>query len=69
MNKDYTSGQVDDLVEMSNADSRYELYEIGLKAAINGAEDDEKKVVAARVNESHFPESFKTQPANAVFSH
>jgi len=61
MNKDYTSAQVDDLVEMSNAASRFELYDIGLKGAINGAEDDEKKVVAARVSESHFPESFKIQ--------
>ena len=31
--KDYNREEVDKLVEMSNADSRFELYEIGLAAA------------------------------------
>lgn len=31
--KDYTPKQIEDLVEMSNADSRFELYDIGAKAA------------------------------------
>lgn len=47
MNKTYTDKQVDDLVEMSNADSRFELYDIGSKDA------------AAKINEAHFPETFK----------
>jgi len=59
MGKDYTVEQVNDLVEMSNAASRFELYEIGEKAATNGAVDAGKKVVAAKVTESHFPQSFK----------
>jgi uncharacterized protein len=40
--KDYTKKQIDDLVEMSNADSRFELYEIGAKAA------------SLEINENHF---------------
>lgn len=59
--KSYTPEQVNGLVEMSNAESRFELYEIGEKAAANGAIDNEKKVVATKVIESHFPESFKIQ--------
>ncbi len=47
MNKNYTKKQVDNLIEMSNADSRYELYDIGYKAASND------------VNQVHFPETFK----------
>jgi hypothetical protein len=31
--KNYSKKQIDDLVEMSNADSRFELYDIGNKAA------------------------------------
>lgn len=46
MNKTYSQKQIDDLVEMSNADSRFELYDIGCKAAA----DD--------VQETHFPELF-----------
>ena len=46
MGKDYSQKQIDDLVEMSNAASRFELYDIGFKAA------------ARDVEESHFPESF-----------
>ena len=47
MNKTYTQKQVDDLDEMSNADSRFELYEIGSK-------DAETKILV-----SHFPDTFK----------
>jgi patatin-like phospholipase/acyl hydrolase len=61
MNKDYSSEEVADLVEMSNADSRFDLYNIGEKAALNGALDESNKVVATRVVESHFPESFKVK--------
>ncbi|MBD0286305.1 MAG: patatin-like phospholipase family protein [Flavisolibacter sp.] len=49
MGKDYTQQQIDDLVEMSNANSRFELYEIGSKSA--------EKVI----EEEHFPEPFKLQ--------
>jgi hypothetical protein len=45
--KTYAQKQVDDLVEMSNADSRFELYDIGSKAAAQDVED------------SHFPDNFK----------
>ncbi len=47
MNKQYTQKQVDGLVEMSNADSRFELYDIGAKAA------------SKEVDETHFPDTFK----------
>ena len=47
MNKTYTQKQVNNLIEMSNADNRYELYDIGYKSA----SDD--------VNQDHFPETFK----------
>ena len=47
MNKDYTQKEIDGLVEMSNAASRFELYEIGAKDA------------AKLMSENHFPESFK----------
>lgn len=47
MNKDYSAKQIADLVEMSNAESRFELYEIGEKSAL-------KDIVSG-----HFPESFK----------
>ncbi len=47
MKKQYTQKQIDDLVEMSNADSRFELYDIGAKDA------------AAAVKEEHFPISLK----------
>lgn len=47
MNKDYTKEQVDNLVEMSNANSRFELYDIGCKSA----ETD--------VAQDHFPDNFK----------
>lgn len=47
MNKQYTPKEIDGLVEMSNADSRFELYDIGTKAA------------AKEVSEIHFPETFK----------
>jgi patatin-like phospholipase/acyl hydrolase len=42
MGREYSKEQVADLVEMSNADSRYELYDIGVKAA------------AAQIEKSHF---------------
>jgi uncharacterized protein len=45
--KEYSSNEIDDLVEMSNAASRFELNEIGVKAA------------AASVKEEHFPAAFK----------
>jgi hypothetical protein len=47
MNKQYTQKEIDGLVEMSNADSRFELYDIGAKAAVK------------EVNETHFPDTFK----------
>ncbi|MGK2864707.1 MAG: patatin-like phospholipase family protein [Chitinophagaceae bacterium] len=58
MNKDYAPKQVEDLVEMSNADSREELYAIGEKAAMDGAFVD-GYVAASPVKESHFPLVFK----------
>ena len=63
--KDYGKDQIDDLVEMSNAGSRFELYDIGEKAAITGAIVD-KKVVATKVTEDHFPTTFKIK--NLVLS-
>ena len=39
MNKNYSKKEIDNLVEMSNAASRFELYEIGLKAAQEEVED------------------------------
>jgi uncharacterized protein len=54
MGKDYTSKQIDDLVEMSNAASRFELFEIGRK----GAERD--------VEEDHFPRAFKMESQVAL---
>lgn len=42
MGKDYSQEQIHQLVEMSNAESRYELYEIGVIAA------------AAQIEQSHF---------------
>jgi uncharacterized protein len=47
MNKTYTQQQVDNLDEMSNADSRFELYDIGSKDA------------AVRIEDAHFPDTFK----------
>ncbi|MBX3255923.1 MAG: patatin-like phospholipase family protein [Chitinophagaceae bacterium] len=47
MKKQYTQKQIDDLVEMSNAGSRFELYEIGVKDA------------AAAIKEQHFSDTFK----------
>jgi patatin-like phospholipase/acyl hydrolase len=45
--KEYTKKQVDDLVEMSNADNRFELYDIGVKAAAKQVAEEHfvKKVV------------------------
>jgi uncharacterized protein len=45
--KNYTQKQVEDLAELSNANSRFELYEIGNKAAEN------------EVKKAHFPDAFK----------
>ncbi len=47
MNKQYTQKEIDGLVEMSNAGSRFELYDIGAKAA------------AKEVSDTHFPDTFK----------
>ena len=47
MKKEYTQKEIDGLVEMSNAASRFELYDIGLKDATTKVED------------THFPETFK----------
>ena len=47
MGKKYSKDEINKLVEMSNADSRFELYEIGNKAA-------EKEISA-----NHFPDHFK----------
>jgi len=60
MNKDYSKEQVDDLVEMSNADSRFELYDIGKKGAESGALVN-NVMTASQVKEEHFPASFKMQ--------
>jgi uncharacterized protein len=60
MNVDYTSDQIGDLVEMSNADSRHELYKIGEKGAVNGAIVD-GKVSATKVVAAHFPDKFKVK--------
>ena len=57
MDKDYTSKEVDDLVEMSNAASRFELYEIGKNAAEKGAIIDEI-IAATKIKEDHFPPNF-----------
>lgn len=51
MNKNYTQEQIDGLVEMSNAASRFELYDIGSKAA------------ATAVKEEHFADKFKLASA------
>lgn len=48
MNKEYSAKQVADLVEMSNAGSRFELYDIGEKSAL-------KDMVSG-----HFPDNFKS---------
>lgn len=47
--KTFTKKQVDDLVEMSNAASRFDLYDIGEAAAAN------------EITEDHFPSKFITQ--------
>jgi patatin-like phospholipase/acyl hydrolase len=47
MNKQYSPKEIDGLVEMSNAASRFELYDIGAKAAVK------------EVSETHFPDTFK----------
>ena len=47
MNKPYTKQQVDDLTEMSNAASRFELYDIGSADA------------ADKIKDEHFPAAFK----------
>ena len=47
MHKSYTKKQVDDLTEMSNAASRFDLYGIGYADA------------ATKVKEEHFPAGFK----------
>jgi uncharacterized protein len=58
MKRDYTRKEIDGLVEMSNADSREELYKIGEKGADNGAIVD-GKVTATKIVASHFPDEFK----------
>ena len=47
MKKDNTQSEIDGLTEMSNAASRFELYDIGTKAA------------SAEVKENHFADTFK----------
>ncbi len=47
MKKNYIQNQVENLIEMSNADNRYELYDIGYCAAYDN------------VNQDHFPNTFK----------
>lgn len=47
MKKTYTQKEIDGLVEMSNAASRFELYDIGSKASLK------------EIKEDHFPETFK----------
>jgi len=46
MGKNYDPKTIDDLVEMSNADSRFELYDIGAKAA------------SMEIKPEHFPAAF-----------
>jgi patatin-like phospholipase/acyl hydrolase len=46
MGKPYSKEKVDDLVEMSNAGNRFELYDIGVKAA------------GKAIDEKHFPAAF-----------
>ena len=58
MNKPYTQERVDDLVEMSNAGNRYELYDIGNAAAEKGIKID-GLVQATPVLDDHFPSTFK----------
>ncbi|MGC4037198.1 MAG: patatin-like phospholipase family protein [Chitinophagaceae bacterium] len=58
MNKQYSEKEVDELVEMSNAASRFELYDIGKKAALDGAIINDK-ITATQVTEDHFPDIFK----------
>ena len=58
MNKDYTAKEIDDLVEMSNADSRQELYKIGEAGAKSGAIVNDV-IAATIVKENHFPNKFK----------
>jgi hypothetical protein len=45
--KQYSQKDLDNLTEMSNADSRFELHDIGVKAA------------AKEISKEHFPELFK----------
>jgi uncharacterized protein len=47
MKRAYTQKEIDGLVEMSNAESRFDLYDIGSKDA------------ALSIAESHFPGTFK----------
>ncbi|WP_153800553.1 patatin-like phospholipase family protein [Foetidibacter luteolus] len=47
MKKEYTQKDIDKLIEMSNADSRFELYDIGAKAA------------STEVKDEHFTANFK----------
>ena len=47
MKRPYTQKEIDGLVEMSNADSRFDLYDIGSKAA------------SKEVSDTHFPDIFK----------
>lgn len=51
MNKDFSKKEIADLVEMSNAASRFELYDIGVKAA------------AAQIDKSHFIQADKKELA------
>jgi uncharacterized protein len=58
MNKDYSAEEIRNLIEMSHAESRKELYDIGEKGAADGATVD-NKVTATKVIETHFPHRFK----------
>lgn len=58
MDKNYTSKEIDDLVEMSNADSREELYKIGEAGAKKGATINDI-VMATDVKGKHFPNNFQ----------
>ena len=49
MNRSYTQKQIDDLVEMSNAENRFDLYKIG--------EEGAKKIRMER----HFGKEFKAE--------
>jgi hypothetical protein len=49
MSKTYSQQQLDEFADISNAGTRFELYDIGYKAALK------------EIDETHFPDSFKVE--------